>query len=292
MTTNDAVHPHRPEPGTLRAMPETHALPSWQAALRAAVRDPAELMRLLELPPDALGPAASTAFPLLVPRGFVARMRKGDPFDPLLKQVWPAAAELDAAAGFTADPVREQGLAARGVIQKYRGRVLLIASGACPLHCRYCFRREFPYGSQLAARADWSAALAELRGAAGIREAILSGGDSLSLSNRRLGELVDRLADFGLTTVRFHTRFPVALPERVDDGLVRVLRGTALRTVVVLHANHAIELDASVELGLQKLKPAVTALLNQSVLLRGVNDNADALATLSERRFACGVLPG
>jgi EF-P beta-lysylation protein EpmB len=291
MTTTDAARPHPPEPGTLRATPETLPLPSWQAALRAAVRDPKELMRLLELPPDALGPAASTAFPLLVPRGFVARMRKGDPFDPLLKQVWPAAAELDAAAGFTADPVREQGLAARGVIRKYPGRVLLIASGACPLHCRYCFRREFPYGSQLAARADWSAALAELRGAADAREAILSGGDPLSLSNRRLGELVNRLADAGLTTLRIHTRFPVALPERVDEGLVRVLSGTRLRTVVVLHANHSNELDASVERALQKLEPAVTALLNQAVLLRGVNDDADALAALSERLFACGVLP-
>jgi EF-P beta-lysylation protein EpmB len=275
--------------------PEALALPSWQAALRTAVRDPAELLNLLELPKAALGVPASTAFPLLVPRSFVARMRKGDPHDPLLRQMWPFAAELERSEGFTADPVREQGLAEHGVIRKYAGRVLLIASGACPLHCRYCFRREFPYRSQLALRADWSAAIAALRDGdgdgAGATEAILSGGDPLSLSNRRLAELFARLADTALTTVRIHTRFPIAIPERIDDGLLRVLRATRLKTVVVVHTNHANELDAGVEHALTALKPALAALLNQSVLLKGVNDDADSLAALSERLFACGVLP-
>jgi EF-P beta-lysylation protein EpmB len=270
---------------------ETLPLPSWQAALQTAVRDPAELLRLLELAPDALSAPADVAFPLLVPRGFVARMRKGDSHDPLLRQVWPHAAELASVAGFTADPVREQALAAAGVIRKYPGRALLIASGACPLHCRYCFRRDFPYQTHLAARADWTAAVEELRRAPDVREAILSGGDPLSLSNRRLGELVARLADTPLTTLRIHTRFPIALPERVDDGLLRVLRATRLRTVLVVHANHANELDTGVERALAALRPALTALLNQSVLLRGVNDDADALACLSERLFSCGVLP-
>jgi EF-P beta-lysylation protein EpmB len=259
--------------------------------LRRAVRDPAELERLLELTPGALGPAASTAFALLVPRGFVARMRKGDANDPLLRQVWPLAAELAPVEGFSADPVREQGLAANGLIRKYAGRALLIASGACPLHCRYCFRREFPYPAHLAARADWSGALAELRTLDGVSEAILSGGDPLSLSNRRLRELLARLADTPVTTVRVHTRFPIAIPERVDDGLLRLLRNTRLKTVVVVHTNHANELDGAVERALAALKPAVTALLNQSVLLAGVNDDAQTLAALSERLFACGVLP-
>jgi EF-P beta-lysylation protein EpmB len=270
---------------------DTLALPPWQRALQTAVRDSSELLRLLDLSPAALGAAADVAFPLLVPRGFVARMRKGDPHDPLLKQVWPHHAELVPAEGFTADPVREQGLAAGGVIQKYPGRVLLIASGACPLHCRYCFRRDFPYSAQLAARADFSAALAELRNVPDAREAILSGGDPLSLSNRRLGDLMARLADTSITTVRIHTRFPIAIPERVDAGLLRVLRSTKLKTVVVVHSNHANELDAAVERGLVALRPELTALLNQSVLLRGVNDDAGVLAGLSERLFACGVLP-
>src|SRR5262245_58521229 len=158
MSINDAALP------TADGAAETLALPSWQAEVRAAVREPAELERLLELRPGALGLPASTAFPLLVPRGFVARMRKGDASDPLLRQVWPSAAELTPAEGFSADPVREQGLAAHGLIRKYAGRVLLIASGVCPLHCRYCFRREFPYQVQLAARADWAPAIAALRG--------------------------------------------------------------------------------------------------------------------------------
>jgi EF-P beta-lysylation protein EpmB len=277
--------------GTNEPTVDTLPLPSWQAALQTAVRDPAELLRLLDLSPAALGTAADVKFPLLVPRSFVARMRKGDPHDPLLRQVWPHAAELTQVGGFTADPVREQGLAADGVIRKYRGRVLLIASGACPVHCRYCFRREFPYSAQLAARADWSAAVAELKRVPDAREAILSGGDPLSLSNRRLGELIARLADTPITTVRIHTRFPIAVPERVDDGLERVLRGTPLQTVVVVHANHSNELDAGVGRALSTLRGAVRALLNQSVLLRGINDDSAALARLSERLFACGALP-
>jgi len=267
------------------------ALPPWQAALQDAVRDPGELARLVGLTPAALGPAAATGFPLLVPRGFIARMRKGDPHDPLLRQVWPHGDELAAAPGFTADPVREQGLAANGLIRKYRGRVLLIASGACPLHCRYCFRREFPYSAQLAARGDWEPALSELRKIDDAREAILSGGDPLSLSNRRLAELLARLTDLGFETVRIHTRFPIAIPERVDAGLLELLGATRLRTVVVVHTNHANELDDDVARALERLRAPLTALLNQSVLLRGINDATDTLATLSERLFDCGVLP-
>jgi L-lysine 2,3-aminomutase len=169
--------------------------------------------------------------------------------------------------------VREQGLTAHGVIQKYAGRVLLIASGACPVHCRYCFRREFPYQAQLAARADWAPAIAALRTVPDAKEVILSGGDPLSLSNRRLSELLARIADTTVTTVRIHTRFPIAIPERVDDGLLRLLHATRL------------------ERALSVLRPALTALLNQSVLLRGVNDDAGTLASLSQRLFACGVLP-
>jgi len=270
---------------------EPFVRPSWQEAVRTAVRDPAELLQLLDLPTAALGAAASAPFGLLVPRSFVARMRKRDPNDPLLKQVWPFANELDAVPEFTADPVREQGLAAHGLLQKYAGRALLIASGACPVHCRYCFRREFPYREQLAARGDWSEAIAALAKAPDVREVILSGGDPLSLSNRRLSELLARLADTAATTVRIHTRFPIVVPERIDDGLVRLLGGTRFRTVVVVHTNHANELDLAVERALAELRAALSALLNQAVLLKGVNDDADSLVSLSERLFDCGVLP-
>jgi EF-P beta-lysylation protein EpmB len=218
-------------------------------------------------------------------------MRKGDPDDPLLRQIWPLEAELATNAGFTQDPVREQGLATEGFIRKYPGRALLIASGACPVHCRYCFRREFPYQTQLAARGDWAEAVEQLRGTPDVREVILSGGDPLSLSNRRLCELFAKLADTGVATVRIHTRFPIVVPERIDTGLLRILHNTRLRTVVVVHSNHANELDAGVEAALLALREPLGALLNQSVLLRGVNDAVATLATLSERLFSCGTLP-
>ena len=277
------------------AAPESTAerlvLPAWQAAVRDAVRDPGELARLLDLPPATLGALVDSKFPLLVPRGFVARMRRGDANDPLLKQILPARAELDSTDGFTADPVREQGLAANGLIRKYGGRALLIASGTCPVHCRYCFRREFPYQAQLAARDGWEPAIAELTSHADIGEVILSGGDPLSLSNRRLGELLAKLAATAATTVRIHTRFPIVIPERIDTDLVRLLAATRPRIVIVVHTNHPNELDASVADALSTLRPHVAALLNQAVLLAGINDDADTLAALSERLFRCGVLP-
>src|SRR5690606_5174652 len=263
---------------------------AWQHALRDAVRSAAELARLLELPPGTV--AADAGFPLLVPRGFVARMRKGDPADPLLLQVLPQAEEELERPGFGPDPLGEHGLAAGGVLQKYRGRALLIATGACPVHCRYCFRRAFPYDTQLAARGDWRLALEALAASDGVTEVILSGGDPLSLSNARLERLVERLERLPrLTTLRLHTRFPVVVPERVDEGLVGLLRAARLRTVVVLHTNHANEIDAAVERAVAALRAPRSTVLNQSVLLRRVNDDVDALAALSERLFAAGALP-
>jgi len=270
------------------------AAPDWRAELRDAVRDPAELAALLELPPEALAgiAAAPDGFALLVPRSFVARMRKRDPDDPLLRQVLPLAAEAIAAAGFGPDPLAEQRLARHGGIRKYPGRALLIATGACPVHCRYCFRREFPYAAQTAARGSFGPALEAIRTAPGVTEVILSGGDPLSLGNGRLGRLIARIEALpGVTTLRIHTRFPVVLPVRVDRGLVRLLETTRLRTVVVLHANHPAEIDDPVAAAAAKLKACTDLLLNQSVLLRGVNDDADTLIALSERLSACGIAP-
>jgi EF-P beta-lysylation protein EpmB len=246
---------------------------------------------LLELPSSALDTIARPDFPLLVPRGFVARMRKRDPSDPLLLQVLPRSAEAADVPGFTADPVGERALAHGGLVEKYPGRALLIASGACPVHCRYCFRREFPYSDQLASRGGWETAVAALRDRPDVREAILSGGDPLCLSNRRLADLIAQLETTSIDTVRIHTRFPVVVPERIDEGILRLLRGTRLNTVVVIHCNHANEIDERVGQSLSALRQAVEALLNQSVLLRGVNDSEDALAALSLRLFSCGVLP-
>jgi EF-P beta-lysylation protein EpmB len=265
----------------------------WQAELRDAVRDPVVLARLLELPAGSLGTADNgTPFPLLVPRAFVARMEKGRPDDPLLRQVLPTSAEHAAVAGFVPDPLEELSRARDGVIRKYAGRALLITTGACPVHCRYCFRREFPYAAQTAARADWQPALAAIRAGDGVREVILSGGDPLTLGNRRLARLIDDIETLpDITTLRIHTRFPIVLPSRIDTGLTNLLARTRLDTVVVLHANHPAEIDDSVAAAAARLGAATKLLLNQSVLLRGINDDASVLIALGERLRAIGVTP-
>jgi EF-P beta-lysylation protein EpmB len=266
----------------------------WQQALASAIRDPAELLRVLNLDP-ALLPTARVAaqFPLRAPRGFVARMRSGDPDDPLLRQVLPLAAELETAPGFVADPLGEQALqAVPGVLHKYPGRALLIVTGVCAVHCRYCFRREFPYAEHHAGIDEWRPALAYLAGDPSLREVILSGGDPLALADRRLGKLLaalDRLPH--LERLRIHSRIPIVLPERIDDGLLETLARTRLRLVVVIHANHPHEIDEAVGGALERLASVGATLLNQTVLLRGVNDAPGILAELSETLFAARVLP-
>ena len=270
-------------------------VPRWQRELARAIGDPAELLRELELDP-ALLPAARAAaarFPLRVPRGFVARMTRGDPDDPLLRQVLPLGAELEPAPGFVADPVGDRAAqAAPGVLHKYHGRALLLVTGACAVHCRYCFRREYPYAEAHAGADPWRPALAYLAGDPSLREVILSGGDPLSLSDRRLGALLAVLERIPhLERVRIHSRQPIVLPERVDEGLLELLARTRLRPVLVVHANHPREIDAAVRAALARLAATGATLLNQSVLLRGVNDSAAVLAELSETLFAAGVLP-
>jgi EF-P beta-lysylation protein EpmB len=269
--------------------------PNWRTELGRAVDDPAELIRLLELDPGLLpaARAAARAFPLRVPRGFVARMRRGDAADPLLRQVLPLGVELEVRDGFVADPTGDLAVArAPGLLTKYEGRALLVATGACAVHCRYCFRRHFPYGDENPRADGWRAALAAIAADPSIDEVILSGGDPLSLSDRRLAELSQQLAALPqLKRLRIHTRHPVVLPERVCDELIGWLAPLGLQKVVVLHANHADELDGAVGAACARLRDAGCTLLNQSVLLRGVNDDADALVALSERLFAFGVLP-
>jgi EF-P beta-lysylation protein EpmB len=283
---------------SLAAAPERRprsSAPPWQRALAGGVGSVGELLDLLELPAELLpgGLAAARAFPLRVPRGFVARMRPGDPADPLLLQVLPAAAELAAVPGFGPDPLAEAAAtAATGILHKYRGRALLVTTGACAIHCRYCFRRHFPYGEQAGKGNAWRRAVAYLAADPSVEEVILSGGDPLALGDDHLAPLAAALAEIPhLRRLRVHTRLPVVLPERVDEGLLAWLGGTRLAPVVVLHANHARELDASVAAAVGRLRSTGAAVLNQSVLLAGVNDSAIALADLSRALFACGVLP-
>lgn len=269
--------------------------PAWQRALQEAVTDPAELLRLLDLGPEWLEPARAAArqFPLLVPRGFVARMRRGDPRDPLLQQVLPLDAELDAVPGYVTDPVGD--LAAKagpGLLHKYAGRVLLVTTGACAVNCRYCFRRHFPYADENASRAGFGPALDVIRADSSIREVILSGGDPLTLNTRRLSTLFDSLGAIPhLHRVRIHTRLPIVLPERIDREFLAAWSSLPLQKIFVVHANHAREIDASVHTAIAGLRATNTTVLNQAVLLRGVNDDVQVLVELSETLFAAGVLP-
>jgi L-lysine 2,3-aminomutase len=267
----------------------------WQKLWREAITDPLELLEQLELGHLAttLLPSGDSGFATRVPRGFVARMRRGDASDPLLLQVLPQAAELLEVPGFVADAVGDlAAIAASGVLHKYQGRALLIATGSCAVHCRYCFRRHFPYATETAAANQWREAVQFIRDDASISEVILSGGDPLSLSTPKLSELTEALASIAhLRRLRIHTRLPVVLPERVDEELGAWLRQLPWPVAVVLHANHANEIDGAVAAACSRLQASGAALLNQSVLLRGVNDSSDALAALSERLFECGVLP-
>jgi EF-P beta-lysylation protein EpmB len=290
-----APSPTIPPPSAPGAASAPRPLATWQRELADAIRDPAELCRLLGLD-AAVAAAAQTAtgdFPLLVPQGFAARMRPGDPRDPLLLQVLPTAAERLPAAGFSADPLDEAAtLAAPGLLRKYPGRGLLLVAGGCAVNCRYCFRREFPYAESGVSQSGLAAALDAIAADGSLAEVILSGGDPLLLDDPRLADLVQRLEAIPhLRRLRIHSRLPVVLPSRVTDGLIATLQATRLTTVVVIHANHARELDATVEHAVRRLAAARTLVLNQAVLLAGVNDSLDAQRSLAERLVEIGVVP-
>ncbi len=268
---------------------------NWQTQLAQAVTDPAELIQLLELNTDLIAPAQQAAklFPLRVPRGYIARMRKGDINDPLLRQVLPLGLEMQQTPGYSDDPLGEQAVnPVPGLLHKYQGRVLLTVVGACGINCRYCFRRHFPYEENNPGTQGWNQALAYIAGDASIHEVILSGGDPLVATDQHLDKLVQKLAAIPhIKTLRVHSRMPIVMPERVTDQMIDWLTGYRLRPVLVVHSSHPHELDHSVLTALLRLKQKGITLLNQSVLLRGVNDNLYTLVGLSEALFEGGVLP-
>ncbi|MDH5255339.1 MAG: EF-P beta-lysylation protein EpmB [Gammaproteobacteria bacterium] len=284
------MHPARPQ--------ETSGPASarhWQAELARGFREPAQLLAALGLTAAdcGLAPGAAPGFPLRVPRGFVARMRRGDPRDPLLLQVLPARAEAVPEAGFVSDPVGDLASARTpGLLQKYPRRALLVTTGACAVHCRYCFRREYPYGEHSAAAGKLETAIRDIAGDPSLEEIILSGGDPLVLAEQRLESLLKALDDLPhVRRIRLHTRVPVVLPERVDARLLDFLGSLRTRIVVVIHANHGREIDPPVAAALRALSAATGPVLNQSVLLRGVNDSPGAIVELSHALFEAGVMP-
>ena len=269
--------------------------PSWKESLARAVRDPMALLDILQLDEALLAEAqrAAELFPLAVPREFIARMRPGDPGDPLLRQVLPLDLEHEDAPGSRNDPLAEQKfLSAPGLLKKYHGRALLVAAGTCAVNCRYCFRRNYPYGETPAGMEAWAPAFRELESDESIREIILSGGDPLVLTDSALERLVERLDRIPhLQRLRIHSRLPIVIPSRVTDGLLSTLRTSRVAPVVVVHSNHPAELDTATSEALRRFINAGIPVLNQAVLLKGVNDDADVLAELSERLVNLAAMP-
>lgn len=267
----------------------------WQTALADAITDPKTLLRELELDGQLADDviAASQSFSLRVPRGFVARMEKGNPHDPLLLQVLTSPKELNKYPGYSKDPVNEKQVnPIPGVLHKYHGRVLFTLTGGCAINCRYCFRRHFPYTENTPNLKKWQRGLDYIAADTSIEEVIFSGGDPLIVKDKWLANLVEKLAQIPhLKRLRIHTRLPVVLPERITDDCIVWVTSTRLKPVIVIHSNHPREIDYTVEHALQKLNNVNAILLNQSVLLKNINDNADTLIELSQTLFDAGVLP-
>ena len=268
----------------------------WQSQLSDLVTDPQELLQLLNLSADDLLSGAILAteqFKLRVPRAFVGKMQVGNPLDPLLLQVLPHHLELEDYPGFVTDPLgEEQANQQPGVLHKYKSRFLLTLTGACAVHCRYCFRRHFPYQENLPKSDDWLDIKSYIESQTDINEVILSGGDPLTLSNRKLQLWIERLESLPqLKFLRIHSRVPIVIPNRIDDELLSVLKNSRLRIILVVHSNHALELDDFTCSKLNQLSEHKITVLNQAVLLRGVNDSAEVLTDLSYRLFDAGVMP-
>lgn len=273
--------------------------PSWQEVMKLSYRDPVELCQLLELGGKStaaatrLGTPQRSNFPLFAPSRWLDKIEKGNLSDPLLRQILPVDEEGVQGPNDLFDPVGDtQATRSPGLIHKYQGRALLVLTGACGIHCRYCFRRHFAYETAVIRPEHWKQAIANIGSDDSLQEIILSGGDPLTLVDERLMTFYQQLDNIPhVTRIRIHSRMPIVIPERVTDSLVDLLEQSEAVPVLVVHANHARELDSTVERNLRRLGQAGVTLLNQAVLLRGVNDDVDALARLSERLLECRVTP-
>ncbi|MDD2801030.1 MAG: EF-P beta-lysylation protein EpmB [Methylococcales bacterium] len=272
-----------------------HFNKNWQQQLSEAFNSIDDLCHYLHLPIDALpvSNVAATNFPIRVPLSFAACMEKGNPDDPLLKQVLPTQEELIAYPGFNNDPVGDlKATAQTGVIHKYHGRVLLINTGSCAINCRYCFRRNFPYSELQLSKQSELAAINYIRQDRSLSEVILSGGDPLLLNDARLAKLLEQLDDIEhIKRIRIHSRLPIVLPARITDEFIKTLQKSSKQIVIVVHCNHANEINNRVITAFNTLKAHGITLFNQSVLLKGVNDQVDTLCALSEKLFHHGVIP-
>jgi EF-P beta-lysylation protein EpmB len=270
-------------------------LSSWQHELNHLVTDPRELIESLQLGEQWLAPAiaAAKAFPLRATQSYVDRIEPGQPDDPLLRQILPLHAELQENENYSVDPLGEQQAnKAPGLIHKYHGRVLLVFAPQCAINCRYCFRRHFDYKGNTPSRQQWQQAIEYIRQNQSIDEVILSGGDPLVVADKHLSWLIDELNGIlHVQRLRIHSRLPVVLPQRITPELLALLKNSRLDCVMVIHCNHPQELSGEVVDTLQTMRDQGLALLNQSVLLRGVNNDSRTLIKLSKQLFTVGVLP-
>jgi EF-P beta-lysylation protein EpmB len=269
--------------------------PNWQEQLANAFTNTADLLNFLSLSQDHTPSSnqASHEFAMRVPLSYAECMEKGNPDDPLLRQVLPAADELKFFPGFTNDPVGDLDAAKpTGVIQKYHGRVLLITTGGCAINCRYCFRRNFPYSDFQMSKTRQAEAISYIKTNADISEVILSGGDPLLLNDTRLGLLFDELSKIGhVKRIRIHSRIPIVLPSRITHQLLDILTRVPQQIIMVLHCNHTNEISPAVMTACSKIKLNHIHLFNQAVLLKDINDNARQICQLSEKLFANGIIP-
>ncbi|MEM9410348.1 MAG: EF-P beta-lysylation protein EpmB [Planctomycetota bacterium] len=266
---------------------------TWSHYLKTAVRSPAELADRLKIPVKAIcGDQSCGDFPLFVPEPFLGRMEVGNINDPLLRQVLPIHQESVVQTGYTSDPLQESEYTlTSGLLKKYKSRALLMLNGTCAVHCRYCFRRHFPYPSNSKSPNWMSEALTQIKRDTSIQEVILSGGDPLSWVDGQIEQLVDHFEAIPhVCRLRIHSRLPIVIPARITERLVKRLGLSHLQVIFVVHSNHANELDHEVALACDRLK-SVSTVLNQSVLLSGVNDSVESLIALSERLLEIGVMP-
>ncbi|MDH3325193.1 MAG: EF-P beta-lysylation protein EpmB [Gammaproteobacteria bacterium] len=274
---------------------QTLQMPSWQNQLSDAIKSPEALIKALNLPISLLPEIekAHQLFPIRVPLSFISKMEKGNINDPLLKQVIPTSDELIKHANYTKDPVGDAAAEKTpGLLHKYFGRVLLTVTGACGIHCRYCFRRHFDYSASNPGKQNWLDCLEYIRNDESIFEVILSGGDPLSLSDQKLAQLVKQIAEIPhVRFLRIHTRQIVVLPDRVNDELLQWISNSRLKCIFVIHCNHPAEIAEDTTRALNKLQSVGVELFNQSVLLRGINDSCHTLEQLSLTLFESGVKP-
>ena len=267
----------------------------WIFELANVVTDIKELYRCLNLDPEAISLPmlqARKQFPLRVPMAFINRMKKGDSQDPLLLQVLCDEKELINVAGFSEDPLEEQNNTIPGLLHKYHNRALLMIKTACAINCRYCFRRHFPYHDNQGTKKNLGAALEYIASHPELDEIILSGGDPLMAKDHEMAFLITELEKIPhIKRLRIHSRLAVVIPNRITSELCRLFAKTRLQIVLVTHINHPNEIDDNVTNAIKRLKEHQVTVLNQSVLLKKVNDDADVLACLSNKLFSIGILP-